>query len=109
MKRSPGSIFILNQHIVLLSGYACHSDPSGKSLPHSDAFSARVHPPSQKYFAFSVGQINFRSPAVSRPTEGRIAIVMARWARDAMDAAASGSIVVEPDENAAAYGKVVWS
>jgi hypothetical protein len=36
-------------------------------------------------------------------------IVTARWARDAMDAAASGSIVGEPDESAAAYGKVVWS
>jgi hypothetical protein len=36
-------------------------------------------------------------------------IVTTRWARDAMDAAASGSIVVEPGENAAAYGEVVWS
>jgi hypothetical protein len=43
------------------------------------------------------------------PTEGRIAIVMTRWARDAMDAAASGSIIFGPDESAAAYGEVVWS
>jgi hypothetical protein len=42
------------------------------------------------------------------PTEGRFAIVTIRRARDAMDAAASGG-VFPPDENAAAYGEVVWS
>src|SRR5215212_7375287 len=38
---------------------------------------------------------------------GRIAIVTARWARDAMDAAASGRFL--PDETPAAYGEVVWA
>jgi hypothetical protein len=41
------------------------------------------------------------------PSEGRFAVVTKRWAWDAMDAAASG--VSAPDENAAAYGEVVWS
>jgi hypothetical protein len=71
--------------------------------------SARVQPFPQKFSAFAVGQINFRTPAVSRLTEGRIAIVTTRWARDAMDAAASGLIIIGPDESAAAYGEVVWS
>ena len=71
--------------------------------------SKRVQPFSQKFSAFAVGQINFRTRAVSCPPEGRIAIVTTRWARDAMDAAASGSMVFGPDENAAAYGEVVWS
>ena len=42
------------------------------------------------------------------PTEGRFAIVTIRRAQDAMDAAASGG-VFPPDENAAAYGEIVWS
>jgi hypothetical protein len=41
----------------------------------------------QKYLAGHVGQITGNTPAVSRPPEGRIAIVTTRWARDAMDAA----------------------
>ena len=35
-------------------------------------------------------------------------IVTTRWARDAMDALASGAFLA-PDENAKAYGEVVWS
>src|SRR6266568_4049907 len=42
------------------------------------------------------------------PHEGRFAIVTMRWAGDAMDALASGAIFA-PDENAEAYGEVVWS
>ena len=34
-------------------------------------------------------------------------IVTTRWVRDAVDALASG--VFTPDENAKAYGEVVWS
>ena len=44
---------------------------------------------------------------VPSPSEGRFAIVTIRWAWDAMDAVASGALA--PDENAAAYGEVVWS
>jgi hypothetical protein len=43
----------------------------------------------------------------SSPPEGRFAIVTERRARDAMDAEASGDL--SPDEDAAAYGEVVWS
>ena len=46
--------------------------------------------------------------AVSRPQEGRIMIVTTRGARDAVDALASG-VFLTPDENARAYGEVVWS
>ena len=90
-------------------------DRSHPHLPDGQITSAlrcifmRVQPLSQKFSAFAVGQINFRTAAVSCPTEGRIAIVTTRWARDAMDAAASGSIVIKPDESAAADGEVVWS
>src|SRR5258705_9786255 len=48
---------------------------------------------SEKYSAFAVGQIISTSSAVSCPPEGRFAIVTKRWARDAMDALASGAIV----------------
>ena|SRR5436190_14227864 len=61
----------------------------------------------QKYSAFQIPQINATSPPVPCPSEGRVAIVTKRWARDAMDAAASGGL--PPDEIAAAYGEVVWS
>jgi hypothetical protein len=83
--------------------------PDGQITPAFQRTSKRVQPLSQKYSAFAVGQINFRTLAVSRPPEGRIAIVTTRWARDAMDAAASGWIIVKPDESAAACGEVVWS
>src|SRR6266576_6115242 len=83
--------------------------PDGQITSAFRCTSKRVHPPSQKFSAFAVGQINFRTRAVSCPPEGRIAIVTTRWARDAMDAVASGSIIFGPDESAAAYGEVVWS
>src|SRR5262245_25472402 len=47
-------------------------------------------------------------PRTLSPSEGRFAIVTTRWARDAMDAVASGRLCL-PDENAATYGEVVWS
>ena len=43
---------------------------------------------------------------IPRLQEGRFAIVTKRWAREAMDALASGD--VSPDENAGAYGEAVW-
>src|SRR5439155_1260805 len=48
---------------------------------------------------------NLRHPG---PHEGRFAIVTMRWAGDAVDALASG-VFFAPDENAKAYGEVVWS
>jgi hypothetical protein len=44
--------------------------PTGKSLPPSEAPPKRVQPLSQKYSAFAAGQINSRTPAVSRPLRG---------------------------------------
>src|SRR5262245_59102671 len=41
------------------------------------------------------------------PCEGRFAIVTMRWAEMRWTLAASGDL--SPDENAAAYGEVVWS
>jgi hypothetical protein len=64
--------------------------------------------PREKYSAFAVGQISASTAAVSRPHEGRIAIVTTRWARDAMAALASGAFYA-PDENAEADGQVVGS
>jgi hypothetical protein len=61
-------------------------NPTGKS-PKS------VQPLGEKYSAFAVGQISASTPAVSRPPEGRFAIVTKRWARDAVDALASGTII----------------
>ena len=43
------------------------------------------------------------------PHEGRFAIVTERRAGVVMDALASGVDFVTPDENAGAYGQVVWS
>src|SRR5262249_841097 len=42
------------------------------------------------------------------PPEGRFAIVTTRWARDAMDAVASGE-ALHRTKTFAAYGEVVWS
>ena len=53
-------------------------------------------------------KIRIITSPVSRPQEGRIMIVTTRGARDAMDALASG-VFFAPDENAKAYGEVVWS
>jgi hypothetical protein len=46
--------------------------------------------------------------AVSRPHEGRFAVVTKRWAGDAMDALGVRRNFA-PDEIAGAYGQVVWS
>jgi hypothetical protein len=62
----------------------------------------------RKYSTFHVGQISGTSFAHPGPPEGRFAIVTMRWAGDAMDALASG-VFFAPDENAKAYGEVVWS
>jgi hypothetical protein len=43
----------------------------------------------------------------SAPTEGRFAVVTKRWARDAMDAVASGAL--HRTKTPAADGEVVWS
>jgi hypothetical protein len=69
--------------------------------------SQRVNPQNQKYFSLPEFRFTVSTPP-SRTTEGRFAIVTIRRARDAMDAVASGG-VFPPDENAAAYGEVVWS
>jgi hypothetical protein len=67
-----------------------------------------VQPRSQKFSAFAVGQISFRSPAVPRSSGGADRDRHGTLARDAMDAAASGAIYVAPDQSVAAYGEVVW-
>jgi hypothetical protein len=54
-----------------------------------------------KIFRLPFPKIRIITNPVSRPQEGRIAIVTTRWARDAMDAAVKG-------EWSAAYGQVVW-
>src|SRR4051812_42781461 len=58
--------------------------PTGKSI-------SVVQPRLQKYCASSETQINFRTPAIPSHTEGAFRDRHGRWARDAMDAAASGS------------------
>jgi hypothetical protein len=60
-----------------------------------------VQPLREKYSAFAVGQINFRTPAV-HPTKGRIAIVTDAGL-DAMDADARLT------KRADADGEAVWS
>ena len=61
-----------------------------------------------KIFRFTILKIRIITSPVSRPQEGRIMIVTTRGARDAVDALASG-VFSTPDENAKAYGEVVWS
>ena len=77
--------------------------PSGKSLL---IFRNSVKPRNQKYSAshFWKSELQLR---ILGPHEGRFAIVTMRWAEVVMDALASG--VSAPDENAEAYGQVVWS
>ena len=77
---------------------------SGKSLR---IIRISVKPQNKKYFAFRVGQISGIWFAVSRPQEGRFAIVTdvgrgMRWTF-----LASGDF--SPDESAKTYGEVVWS
>ena|SRR5437899_40818 len=50
----------------------------------------RVKPQHQKYSALQKHQIRCITRAVPHPQEGRFAVVTKRWARDAMDAVASG-------------------
>src|SRR5207244_9107731 len=57
----------------------------------------RVKPQHQKYSALQKWQIRCITRAVPHPQEGRFAVVTKRWARDAMDAVASGNS--SPDEN----------
>ena len=68
-----------------------------------------VKPLAKKYSAGYVGQIRGITRAILGPHEGRFAIVTKRRAGDVMDAAASGALFCVPDENAGAYGQVVWS
>ena len=76
---------------------------SGKSVP---IFGNHVKPRNQKYSAFHFGksELQLCHPG---PHEGRFAIVTKRRAGVVMDALASA--VSAPDENAEAYGQVVWS
>jgi hypothetical protein len=60
-----------------------------------------------KIFRFSEGANQWHNPAIPSPPEGRIAIVTARWAWEAMDAAVSG--VSHRTRTRAADGEVVWS
>ena len=72
-------------------------------LPDRQSLRIPVQPHHQKYFAFSETQIS-RTVRPSRfPQEGRIAIVT-NVERDAMDAGGISST-----NDAAAYGKGVWS
>jgi hypothetical protein len=83
--------------------------PTGKSLPRSDP-PPKESSPCRENFPLSPSGKSILELAPSRALqEGRIAIVMTRWARDAMNVVASGSIDIKPDESAAAYGEVVWS
>ena len=77
---------------------------TGKSLRFTRI---RVKPQNQKYSASVVGQISGTSCAVSCPQEGRFAIVTnvgcgMRWTLWCQ-------AIFSPDENAKAYGQVVWS
>jgi hypothetical protein len=48
-----------------------------------------VQPYFEKFFAFVVGQITFRSPRYPAPARGAFRDRHGRWVRDAMDVAAS--------------------
>ena len=67
-----------------------------------------VSSPGIKNIPLHVGQITDLILRIPAHTRGRFAIVTMRWAGDAMDALASG-VFFAPDENAEAYGQVVWS
>jgi hypothetical protein len=56
----------------------------------------------RKKFRFTIPKIRIITISVSHPSEGRIAIVTTRGARDAMDAAVSTA------NGTGAYGQVVW-
>src|SRR5437667_4220746 len=71
-------------------------------------FQNQCQAPESKIFHYTILEIRIITPPVSRPHEGRIMIVTTRGARDAVDALASGAFLA-PDENAKAYGEVVWS
>jgi hypothetical protein len=75
-------------------------NPSGKSI--SD-FQKSCQAPESKIFRWSRPGKSVHFFRVSRPPEGRIAIVTTRWAQDAMDAAVSTA------NGSAAYGEVVWT
>src|SRR5438132_13108871 len=53
-------------------------------------FQNQCQAPESKIFRFTILEIRIITPPVSRPQEGRIMIVTTRWARDVMDALASG-------------------
>ena len=81
-------------------GERCKFSTTGKSAKP-------VKPRNQKYSAFQYRRF-VRSSGRLAPTRGTFRDRHERWARDAMDAVASGAFFA-PDESAAAYGEVVWS
>src|SRR5437667_12721204 len=54
-------------------------------------FQNQCQAPKSKIFCFTILEIRIITAPVSRPQEGRIMIVTTRWARDAVDALASGA------------------
>jgi hypothetical protein len=90
-----------------LDARAVRSNDISSDLPDGQItrllFLAFVHPLVEKYFAFAVGQITFRSSRHPRPIRGAFRDRHGRWARDAMDAFA------RQDEPREADGEVVWS
>jgi hypothetical protein len=105
-----GAITVVTDDLVgasALSEGTEHAKASANRLRRKSDFLSNLRliwavSPANKIFRFTFLKIGIITNAVSRPHEGRIAIVTTRWARDAMDAAfpkANGS---------AAYGQVVW-
>jgi hypothetical protein len=79
---------------------------SARRAKHFD-FAEPCQAPKSKIFCFTETPNQVHNSLRPGPSEGRFAVVTKRWVWDAMDAAASGAFA--PDENAAAYGEVVWS
>ena len=71
-------------------------------------FQKSCQAPKSKIFCFPRRANQWHWVRQPGPHEGRFAIVTMRWAGAAMDALASGAFFA-PDENAKAYGEVVWS
>jgi hypothetical protein len=71
-------------------------------------FQKSCQAPKSKIFRWSWRANHWHHSRTPGPHEGRFAIVTKRRAGDVMDASASGAFFA-PDENAEAYGEVVWS
>jgi hypothetical protein len=68
-----------------------------------------VQPLSKKYSGSLPTQITSLSAAIPCPLRGAYRDRHGRWARDAVDAAAAGAILVARTNDAFADGEVVWS